>query len=114
MIISIIIILVVFFYIGETKITFNPFSFKIENWQALVGWVLLIIGFSMVQYKSLEKAELRGYKQGTADLAKVLQDDLDQMSEQYKRNKKIKDEKLKTNITNSSNSADESADSTGL
>ena len=114
MIISIIIILFVIFFIGETKITFSPFSFKMENWQALVGWILLVIAFSFLDYKRIQRIKLESYIEGASDLAKALEDDLIQKAEQLERDKKIKDEKLKNSTSTSSNTADESADSTGL
>lgn len=113
MIISIIIILLAIFYIGDTKITFNPFSFRMD-WIAVTGWLLLIIGISMLQHRSLQKAEIKGYQQGTRDMADSLTEHLTQASEQLKRDKKIKNEKLKNSTSTSSNDADESADSTGL
>lgn len=74
--------------------------------------ILIIIIFYLI-YRNMD-SELRGYKRGCDDLSKSLLDDLDQAIKQLERDKKIKYEKLKTNITNTSNSADESADSSGL
>jgi len=56
--------IVFFFYIADTKITFNPFSFKCENLIGAFGWILLVVAFIMIQVKPIESANLNGYEEG--------------------------------------------------
>jgi len=81
----------------------------------IITILIVIIFYLLYKNFTIERtANLKGYYQGTKDMADSLTEHLIQATEQLERDKKIKDEKLKTNITNTSNSADESADSSGL
>lgn len=58
--IEIIIFCAVFLYIGNTKITINPFSFKIQYPSLMFGILILGIGLSLIgnHYKNEGKKEL--------------------------------------------------------
>lgn len=55
-ILTILLLIVGAFYIGETEITFNPFSLKIRAYLKLIGFILLGVGLVLIQIDAGRKA----------------------------------------------------------
>lgn len=61
--IYIIILFIVVLYTGNTKITFDPFSFKMETWHRALAFLLFLLSFTI--YDTFESAY--HYKKGLKD-----------------------------------------------
>lgn len=55
-ILTILLLIVGALYLGETEITFNPFSIKIHAYLKLIGFILLGVGLSLIQIDAGRKA----------------------------------------------------------
>lgn len=51
-----------FFWMGETKISFHPLRMSVAKPYYMVGWVLMIIGISLIQYQSHKQGIEEGIK----------------------------------------------------
>ena len=56
----------IFLYMGDTKITLSPFSFKMERLSFALGWLCLSVGFVLMQVST--------YNKGAQDGAKAMRD----------------------------------------
>ena len=63
-IVLIILCLICFAYIGETVISFNPFSIKLLAWDKLVGFILLILSLGFFKFYNIRTAYCDGYSSG--------------------------------------------------
>ena len=52
-----------FLFIGDTEITFSPFSFKMNAPLKAVGWVLLSIGVALISANSRKKGHEEGVRE---------------------------------------------------
>lgn len=55
-ILTILLLIVGALYLGETEITFNPFSIKIHAYLKLIGFILLGVGLGLIQIDAGRKA----------------------------------------------------------
>lgn len=58
---SILITLVIFFYICETEISFNPFSIEVKSWLSGIAFVVLTTGVFLTVYVIEQKAMMKGH-----------------------------------------------------
>ena len=52
-----------FLFIGDTEITFSPFSFKMNAPLNAVGWFLLSLGVALISANSRQKGHREGVKE---------------------------------------------------
>ena len=52
-----------FLFIGDTEITFSPFSFKMNAPLNAIGWFLLSIGVACISANSRQKGHREGVKE---------------------------------------------------
>jgi hypothetical protein len=58
MILSVVILgAILFFIMSKTSISFKPFSFKLVEPLRGAGWLLLVLGISLVEYSAYEKGK---------------------------------------------------------
>lgn len=53
--IQVILLVIWFLWMSETKITLSPFSFKMNHPMMGIGWVFLLIGFSIIMGISYDR-----------------------------------------------------------
>jgi len=86
-----------FLWMSDTKITFAPFSFKMNSPMMGIGWVFLLLGFSIVMGGS--------YDRGAKDKENEIKIEFDKAIEEHNRkfpNDKIeKDEESESTVPNS-------------
>lgn len=58
------ILLICLLYIGQTTITFNPFSIKLLAWDKLLGFIFLIAGLIFLKFYNHRIAYEEGWKRG--------------------------------------------------
>ena len=58
--------LICFAYIGETVISFNPFSIRLQAWDKLLGFILLIISLAFFKFYNIRTGYSDGYSAGYA------------------------------------------------
>ena len=63
-VVLVILCLICFAYIGETVISFNPFSIKLLAWDKLVGFILLILSLGFFKFYNIRTAYYDGYSSG--------------------------------------------------
>lgn len=77
----IIVILVALFYALGTKIQFKPFKIEFTNWVDVIGWIIIIVGVSILiihaSVKTGEEYYVKGYKQGAEDFKTELLKEVD-------------------------------------
>ena len=49
-------------YIGQTKVSFSPFKISFEKPVLAIGILLLVIGFSLVEYQMFHDGKMAGLK----------------------------------------------------
>lgn len=64
LIIGSILLVLMFFYVGKTEISFNPFNIQIQCWWKGLGAVLIIIGVVLITSANLKEGYEDGYKEG--------------------------------------------------
>lgn len=82
-------IILIILYLGHVKITFTPFSFKLESWRRSVGWVFLCVGLGFLLYDQT----MVGYKEGYKDCIKDFEIELNKI-----KNKNIDTSENKTDV----------------
>lgn len=78
-----IISIVALILLGNPKLTFKPFSFKLEEPLLILAYFFLIISISTFQYNSYRKGYRKGYRESTNDTIEILQ----QEAKKYKDDK---------------------------
>lgn len=73
-IISIIVFIVVFLYIGHFRLSLFPFSISLPYWHRAVGVLLVIIGFIIYNVGEKASGYKEGLKNGSEIVWKVLKD----------------------------------------
>lgn len=63
-IIECILIVLVVLYIGRTEISFSPFYFRMEGWQNVIGFLLLLIGFAFIASDFKQRTYYEGFEDG--------------------------------------------------
>ena len=63
-IIECILIVLVVLYIGRTEISFSPFYFRMEGWQNVIGFLLLLIGFAFIGSDFKQRTYYEGFEDG--------------------------------------------------
>ena len=58
--IGIVISVIWFLFIGETKITFSPFSISIDSWPRAVGYLLIMWGVAFLSVGEYQRGRLKG------------------------------------------------------
>lgn len=61
-------IVILFLLVSGISIKLNPFKVTLHDWKLGVGWLLVVIGLTMVTAYHTEKAEINGYKQAIKDI----------------------------------------------
>ena len=51
-------------FIGRTEISFSPFYFRMEGWQNVVGFLLLLIGFAFIGSDFKQRTYYEGFEDG--------------------------------------------------
>jgi len=62
--ISIITIIVIFFYIADTNIQFRPFKVTFGSLTSALAWVFFLISFLLMTYSIHSKAYKTGFEKG--------------------------------------------------
>lgn len=63
-VVLIILCLICLAYIGETVISFNPFSFKLLAWDKLLGFIFLILSLGFFKFYNVRTGYSDGYSAG--------------------------------------------------
>jgi hypothetical protein len=63
-----IILVILFLFLADTKITFSPFTFKVFHLWKAIGWVTVAIGVIMIT----KDAENTAYKKGSTETLQEL------------------------------------------
>lgn len=63
-VVLVILCLICFAYIGETVISFNPFSIKLLAWDKLLGFILLILSLGFFKFYNTRISYYDGYLSG--------------------------------------------------
>ena len=63
-VVLIILCLICLAYIGETVISFNPFSIKLLAWDKLLGFIFLILSLGFFKFYNTRTAYCDGYSSG--------------------------------------------------
>lgn len=58
-------------YIGDTTISFHPFSIKMESWRLVIGFVLIAVGSLFVSSHLYNK----GYMDGTNKVIDIIEEE---------------------------------------
>ena len=58
--IGIIISILWFLFLGNTRITLNPFSVSMEYWERAVGWILICLGIAILTIGAFRKGKTDG------------------------------------------------------
>jgi len=66
-------IILFFIYLGSVKITFSPFSIRLETWYRSIGWLLLVIGLGFLFYDQ----RITGYHEGYNDCIKDFKEQIE-------------------------------------
>lgn len=69
-VVLVILCLICFAYIGETVISFNPFSIKLLAWDRLLGLILLILSLGFFKFYNIRTAYCDGYLSGYSKAVK--------------------------------------------
>lgn len=69
-VLSILILIVVYAFIAETSIKFNPFKIEFQRPYMAIGWIFIAIGFFFVSYQ----AEQTGFKKGVKETMQLVTD----------------------------------------
>ena len=51
-------------FIGRTEISFSPFYIRMEGWQNVIGFLLLLIGFAFIGSDFKQRTYYEGFKDG--------------------------------------------------
>jgi hypothetical protein len=62
----IVISILVFLFLADTKITFSPFSFKCLHLMKASGWIIVVIGISLIVADASRDRYEKGVKDGSA------------------------------------------------
>jgi len=62
------ILVIMFLFLADTKVTFSPFTFKMFHLWKAVGWITIAAGVFMVS----KDAEITAYKKGSMDTIQEL------------------------------------------
>jgi len=62
------ILVIMFLFLADTKVTFSPFTFKMFHLWKAVGWITIAVGVFMVS----KDAEITAYKKGSMDTIQEL------------------------------------------
>lgn len=68
LIVYLVILVILFLFIADTRITFSPFSFKILHLWKAIGWITVAIGVIMIT----KDAEITAYKKGSTETLQEL------------------------------------------
>ncbi len=60
-------------WVGDLKVTFNPFTVKFESGAVVIGWLLIAIGIVFVGYNAHKKSYNEGYQEAFNDAVEVIQ-----------------------------------------
>ena len=63
-IIECILLVLVVLYIGRTEISFSPFCLRMEGWQNVVGFLLLLIGLAFIASDFKQRTYYEGFEDG--------------------------------------------------
>ena len=66
--IYLVILVVMFLFLADTKVTFSPFTFKMHHTWKAVGWITIVLGVFMVS----KDAEITAYKKGSNETLQEL------------------------------------------
>ena len=69
--------IIMFFFLADTKISFSPFSIKCYHIMKAIGWITIIVGISLV----IADTSKTRYKQGVEDGAKYATDEVNKALE---------------------------------
>lgn len=58
-------------YIGDTTISFHPFSIKMESWRLVIGFVLIAVGSLFVANNYYNK----GYRDGINKVTDIIEEE---------------------------------------
>lgn len=62
-ILLVVFVIAAFLFIGDTEITFSPFSFKMNAPLNAAGWILLSIGVALISANARQKGHREGVKE---------------------------------------------------
>jgi len=74
-VITVLIIIFVFFYMANTEIHFSPFSIKVKHLYYALGWLLIGIGVSFISADYRK----RGFEEGKEEIILQLEKKLDSL-----------------------------------
>ena len=63
-IIECILLALVVLYLGRTEISFSPFYLRMEGWQNVIGFLLLLIGFAFIASDFKQRTYYEGFEDG--------------------------------------------------
>ncbi len=72
--IYIIVLIAMVLWVGDLKITLNPFTIKLQAWQMLLAWLLILIGAVIIGYGGYKKAYKIGYNEAMNDAYEVIEE----------------------------------------
>ena len=70
------ILVVMFLFLADTKVTFSPFTFKMLHLWKAIGWITIALGVFMVS----KDAEITAYKKGSVETLQELHVQLDKIT----------------------------------
>ena len=76
----IIMMIATFFILAKTTITFSPFSIKCEETLTAIGWIMLLVGASLLSYDS----HRTGREKATKEIKQELFQQLEKMTKELK------------------------------
>jgi len=69
----VIMMIVTFFILAKTTITFSPFSIKCEETLTAIGWIMLLVGASLLSYDSNRIGRVKAGKEIKQELFQQLE-----------------------------------------
>ena len=59
-------------WVGDFKITFHPFSIKLQSWEAILAWMLIVAGVSILAYGLHQRSYNNGYGDAMKDATEII------------------------------------------
>jgi hypothetical protein len=61
-------------WIGDFRITFHPFSIRLQSWEAILAWILIVSGVIILAYGLHKRSYNSGYNDAMKDAIEILQE----------------------------------------
>src|SRR6478609_4190948 len=83
----ILLLVIVYFFLSKTSISFKPFSFKVTEPFRGLGWIVLVIGMAIIEYSAEKRGQIKtmnGVKKTVEEIEKI-QSNAKQILEENKK-----------------------------